>query len=112
MKKTITVCDRCGREIRDGENTVLFTYDHCPECAKKARVLLEGWLCGKQKGPVDWGKAQALRDAGWKLDAIAREVGASKSEVCKKTAAPAPKKRRENEFNETEPAIMRSAELI
>lgn len=61
---------------------------------------------------ADWGKAQALRDAGWSVGAIAKELRTTKDAVHRNTHQPVPKKRYENEWNQDEPPIMKSADLI
>lgn len=112
MIKTVYVCDHCGIEIGQGEETTTFGHDFCPGCLEELTTLIDDWVQAQALRKIDWGKAQALRDAGWTLARIADEVGASKAAVGNHTRPPKKRKKYENEFNSDEPAIMRSAELI
>lgn len=112
MKKTIYYCDRCKTEIPEMGVIRRYSHDLCESCDNEAAELITSWVKrGPQKG-VDWGKAQALRDAGWTLDAIAKEIGSTTGSVCKNTKRPAPKKQFEHESPEDEPAILKSPELV
>lgn len=52
--------------------------------------------------PIDKGKAQALRNAGWSINDIASEMGCSYSAVYNNTTPPPPKKKYAFEFTERE----------
>ena len=65
----------------------------------------------KRKEP-DWGKGQALRNAGWSVGAIAKELKTTQQKVYYHTKKPAPRKHYENEWNRNEPSIMKSNNLI
>lgn len=112
MQKTITVCDKCHKEIT-GEIAIAFGYDFCELCAKEAQRMLLGWIEGKAPEKVpDWGAAQSLRNAGWPAIKIAKELGVSQSAVYDHTHAPAKKKKYPLESDPNEPGICRSPELI
>lgn len=68
MIKTIYVCDRCGSDIGQGEEAAVLGHDLCPDCMEDLGRMVDDWMKVKKK--VDWGKAQALRDAGWSLEQI------------------------------------------
>ncbi len=59
----------------------------------------------KQQKNADWGKAQALRDAGWTVTKISEELGVTKSAVYEHTSKPAQKRRYVNEWAEKEPDL-------
>ena len=65
MKKTIYVCDSCGAES-DEQHAEIFGFDLCPDCADQAAKIVTQFVKSSAKtGKIDWGKAQALQDAGW-----------------------------------------------
>ena len=109
-------------------------WDFCYECMKKIHAFVMGQpedpqepkrfeavldsvdagkkpkktpLKRKKAGPHKWDKdkAQALRDAGWKLTDIAAECGVHESTVRAHTIAPEPKKVYENEWAQHEPDL-------
>jgi len=49
---------------------------------------------------IDYGAAQALRDAGWTVEKIAKELGCSKASIFNNTHPADPKKAKLNEWNE------------
>lgn len=110
MKKTITICDKCGKEVDTGKEIAGF--DLCESCFATAYVILDDWIGGTikkteteeefeelteiveeveeveeaapkstynrrqpEKKRIDWGKACALKKAGWKNSDIADELG-------------------------------------
>ncbi|MBR2999789.1 MAG: helix-turn-helix domain-containing protein [Oscillospiraceae bacterium] len=80
------------------------------EIPEKFDEVLKSVDAGKKKkkaGPHKWdkGKAQALRDAGWKIKDIAAELGVHESTVRAHTIAPEPKKVYENEWAQHEPDL-------
>ena len=110
------------------ENNPFEHWDFCDDClnaihafitdpkAKKEKFekILDSVDAGKKpkpqkpKKPVkDWdkGKAQALRDAGWTIIAIAKELGVSEPTICKHTHPAQPRKERPNEWAEKEPDL-------
>ena len=113
MKKTITICDKCGKEIPEGVSVqIIEGIDICAKCWPKMKAVLLEWLnaetekqtakaaqADKQKAAapkppaVDLGKMQALRDAGWSMEKIAEEMGCDKAFVKEHTHAPEKKKR-------------------
>lgn len=113
MLKTVYVCDHCGIEIGQGEETTTFGHDFCPGCLEELTALIDDWVQAQALRKIDWGKAQALRDAGWTPTQIGEEIGAPRQLVSKHTTPPPKKQKKyENEFNSEAPAIMRSAQLI
>ena len=113
MKKVTYYCDRCKVEIPDGHLTQANEFDLCPDCAANMEILIADWVKrGPQKGFIDWGKAQALRDAGWTLEATAKEIGSTVSSVMRNTKKPKAKKIYEHETAENDPAILKSPELV
>lgn len=111
MKKTIYVCDSCGAES-DEQHAEIFGFDLCPDCADRATKIVTQFVKSSAKtGKIDWGKAQALRDAGWTLEAIAKEIGSTVSTVTRNTVTPKKRKRYEHESAENDPAILKSPEL-
>lgn len=78
----------------------------------KATVWYRLAEMGKDKEEIDWGKGQALRNAGWSVGAIAKELKTTQQKVYYHTKKPAPRKHYENEWNRNEPSIMKSNNLI
>jgi len=83
---------------------------------KKHEEILNSVDAGKKKKPYpgsgptfDVKKAQALRDAGWPLTKIAKEVGVSDVTVAKWTHTPEPKQARPHEWAEHEPVLGKDA---
>lgn len=98
------LCDSCMQEIHEFIKT--------DPKEKKFERILESVDAGKKKKPVkpavkewDKDKAQALRDAGWPLTKIAKEVGVSDVTVGKWTHAPEPKQAKPHEWAEHEPVL-------
>lgn len=127
MKQIIYICDKCKKTV-DIVDVVEFEdgIDFCPECWAKAEEMIKAWARepepaaapepkqekpkaekkpGKKKEEIDWGAAQALRDAGWTITQIAKEIGSSKTMVHENTHKPAKKKRYVNEWAESEPDL-------
>lgn len=117
MKKTITICDKCGKEIAEGKAvTIMDEIDICPKCWPKAQEAIRKWLCqaseemkpksiGQKTANLDIGKMQALRDAGWTIDRIAEEMGCDKAFVKEHTNTPGKKRKYPLEFTENEPIL-------
>lgn len=124
MKKTIIVCDKCGREIPEkAVIQIMDEVDICPKCWPKLKTALMAWLkqntedAKPKKQPieepekpdppadkVDLGKMQALRNSGrWSVKEIAAEMKVSESFVYAHTTAPEKKKTYPNEFNAADP---------
>lgn len=113
MRKVIWVCDKCKAEFASMEEVAtLCDYDLCPECYEAARAAVTEFVTAKSTVRIDWGKAQALRDAGWTLEQIAGEIGSTVSSVCKNTTASKPRKKFEHESAAEEPAILKSPSLV
>lgn len=95
-------CDDCMKAIHE------FITD--PKGGKFERIL-DSVDAGKKKpakaAVKEWDKdkAQALRDAGWPLTKIAKEVGVSDVTVGKWTHAPEPKQAKPHEWAEHEPVL-------
>ena len=108
MIKTITVCDKCGKEILEN-GSQMYGYDLCSKCTEEVEKLVTGWIkpVYKKGTPKKWDKkkAQSLRNAGWRLDDIAKECGVTESTVCKHTVPPQPKKAKPNEWAQSEPDL-------
>ena len=126
-------CDNCMRAINAcirGVKTMLETDEMVLMQEEKFEEILDSVDAGKKKplpneqktlsneqkpqkkkpfpgsGPVfDVKKAQALRDAGWPLTKIAKEVGVSDVTVGKWTHAPEPKQAKPHEWAEHEPVL-------
>ena len=109
MKKTIVICDCCHTEIL-GDVIQAFGYDLCGSCAEACKAAVDQVIGSSKEN--DWGQAQALRDAGWTVADIARRLNTTTKAVYNHTVTPKKKKKFENEFNENEPAIMKSPELV
>ena len=129
MKKTIIVCDKCGREIPEkAVIQIMDEVDICPKCWPKLKTALMAWLKEQEEGKprgrksaekqepeqepakdpdpgkVDLGKMQALRNSGrWSVKEIAAEMKVSESFVYAHTTAPEKKKAYPNEFNAADP---------
>lgn len=110
MQKIVIICDKCKKEIKT-DPAQAFELDFCPACAKAAKDLLADWIQKQPVKPPDYGAAQALRDAGWKVKAIAAELGISENMVYDHTHAPTKKRKYALEFN-TEQDPTRSPELV
>ena len=94
MKKTI--CDKCGKELRDDEAIEMYIdgagnidkeyFDLCPECREKLIDWLAGSCpCKKQAetahvAPAKKKPAKKL-PSGWTVQALAAEMGRSRSHV-------------------------------
>lgn len=105
------LCDECMKAIH-----AFITDQKAKPEPKKFEEVLESIDAGKKPkkakpqkkiGPHKWDKdkAQALRDAGWKLTDIAAECGVHESTVRAHTIAPEPKKVYENEWAQHEPDL-------
>lgn len=110
MIKTIYVCDRCGCDINQGEETAVLGHKLCPDCMEDLGQMVDNWMIVKKK--IDWGKAQALRDAGWPLEQIGAEIGVSKTTVRRHTEPPKERKRYDLEWREQEPGYVKTPALI
>ena len=47
MKKTIVVCDKCGRELLPGEEVVRMDLDLCEECENELLNIVQLWVDGE-----------------------------------------------------------------
>lgn len=112
MKITLYACDRCGMELDPGTERQVLGFDFCPECAEEAIKVLKNWTKAGPDRKVDWGAAQALRDAGWTIEKIAKELGVSNTSVHRNTTRPKAKKTYEHESPESDPAILKSPGLV
>lgn len=107
MRKTVFVCDRCGKVIEkrvisvavavgdvDGDmgefGELGESWDLCHECLEDLRRFMkskstpEPQAKPRRKGPrleLDLGKMAALRNAGWSYDKIADELHVSQGTV-------------------------------
>lgn len=68
--------------------------------------------CIDKKKEPDWGKGQALRNAGWSVGAIARELKTTYQKVYYHTKKPVPRRQFEHEWCEKEPTLMRHNNMI
>lgn len=59
----------------------------------------------EEKGKIDWGKGQALRDAGWTLKQISEELHCSEQTVANHTVVHEKKKPKPFEWAEGEPDL-------
>lgn len=110
MKKTVWVCDRCGKVIEEKVHRIETCFygadsetgdieelcdgaDLCPECYEdlqqflKSKSTPEPQAKPRRKGPrleLDLGKMAALRNAGWSYDKIADELHVSQGTVIKR----------------------------
>lgn len=96
MRKEIIYCDRCGKQI-DGQfwyaellNPKLvedMQFDICTDCM--ANFMTKGVEPApdpdepkpKKSRKIDRGKVWALKDADWKVSAIAGEIGCSEATI-------------------------------
>lgn len=123
---TVGYVAMCAQDIRTGDvsdDNPFEDWDFCDNCMQaihdcikdpksgKFEKILDSVDAGKKK-PVkpavkewDRDKAQALRDAGWPLTKIAKEVGVSDVTVGKWTHAPEPKQVKPHEWAEHEPVL-------
>ena len=106
MRKTVFVCDRCGKVIENNVVSVaigvcpaegdMFEFDEsdgadlCQDCYEDLKQFLkskptpEPQAKPRRKGPrleLDLGKMAALRNAGWSYDKIADELHVSQGTV-------------------------------
>lgn len=106
MRKTVFVCDRCGKVIENNVVSVaigvcpaegdMFEFDEsdgadlCQDCYEDLKQFLkskptpEPQAKPHRKGPrleLDLGKMAALRNAGWSYDKIADELHVSQGTV-------------------------------
>lgn len=109
MQRTIWICDYCHQEIK-GELTQAFGYDLCEECTQTIQTAVNDII--NNTATADYSTAQALRDAGWSVKDIAKELRVPPKNIYNHTTTPKKRKKYENEFNEKEPAIMKSPELV
>lgn len=88
MRKEIIICDKCGKEI-DGDlwcchsNSVDvdYFYDFCMECMDMFVKTDPEPKPKRQPRKIDRGKVWALKDADWKVSAIAGEIGCSEATI-------------------------------
>ena len=110
MRKWIYECDICGSQQETAEGMLDVedrgkVYDVCIDCLKHlvrqyirpdaeevpAAAETEVQPDAAEEKPAketDWGKAQALRDAGWKVGDIAEELHVTKQQVYSHTVTP------------------------
>lgn len=113
MQRIQWMCDRCGGEIPNADDVMMICgYDLCSDCYEAVRAAVTELVVKSKPTRFDWGKAQALRDAGWTLEQIAKELGSTVASVSRNTKASKPRKRYEHETAEAEPAILKSPNLI
>lgn len=98
MRQTTYFCDVCKKMIPSGAHTIE-DMDFCSHCWPKVVQAVREYLPPEK---IDIGKAQALRDAGWKLADIAKELGTSPTTVHRNTHAPEEKTAKEHEWVEQE----------
>ena len=96
MRKEIIYCDKCEREIDGafwfadllkGTEILVGSYDICPDCM--ARFMEPEPKPAPDPEPkskrqprkIDRGKVWALKDADWKVSAIAGEMGCSEATI-------------------------------
>lgn len=88
MQKIIFFCDKCGKQIPDGDLKQALiddAYDLCPDCHAALISFFQDWLSSHvkkkavytKKADIDMGKVHALRNAGWSNDKIGTEFGVS-----------------------------------
>ena len=127
---TVGYVAMCAQDIRTGDvsdDNPFEGWDFCDNCMqaihdcikdpkeKKHEEILNSVDAGKKKpakaAVKEWDKdkAQALRDAGWPLTKIAKEVGVSDVTVAKWTHAPEPKQAKPHEWAEHEPVLGKAA---
>ena len=75
-----------------------------PESKKEEKKVKKASV-KKNKKEIDAGAAQALRDNGWTITRIAKELGCTKTEVNAITHKPPKKRRFANEWAEHEPDL-------
>lgn len=64
MKKTITICDKCQKQIPEGQAVELAgMMDICPKCWPKAKELLLGWIAGQNEKAADQEAGQDKQEA-------------------------------------------------
>ena len=127
---TVGYVAMCAQDIRTGDvsdDNPFEGWDFCDNCMqaihdcikdpkeKNHEEILNSVDAGKKKpakaAVKEWDKdkAQALRDAGWPLTKIAKEVGVSDVTVAKWTHAPEPKQAKPHEWAEHEPVLGKAA---
>lgn len=109
------LCDKCMEEVEcfirtpdawisREDHEVLMTKLATRE--KKYQEILDSVDAGKKNGKRwDVGKAQALRDAGWTLEEIAKEVGVTMKTIYANTTPRKARKKYPNEWAEHEPDL-------
>lgn len=117
-EKHYDVCEKCADKflLPDPEEKELNVTTCCAPAPQKKRIDWDevidsvdagkkeqaaepdGGAKKKQKITFDAGKAQALRDAGWTVKAIAKEMNAHPVTVYKNTHPAAPKKAKPHEW--------------
>ena len=106
------------------EENAFAEWDFCEDCLdsirnfiskltreEKFEKIIESVDEGKKTTKKEWdkGKAQALRNAGWTLVDIAKEVGVTEATKSKNTTPAQPKKAKPNEWASAEPDLDQDA---
>lgn len=103
MKKIVTICDKCGKQIDDAYVTLKYGTDepleYCEACGKRLRTALSAFLNIKsdpepegepkplprpkktERAKLDMPKVFALRKAGWTWQKIGDEFGVTDSTI-------------------------------
>lgn len=96
MRTELVYCDKCGRRIDGafwfadlikGTEILVGNYDICPDCmdrfmdASPEPAPDPDEPKPKKTRKIDRGKVWALRDADWKVSAIAGEMGCSEATI-------------------------------
>ena len=65
MKKTIIVCDKCGREIPENATIqIMEEVDICPKCWPKMKTALMAWLKEREDTKTGGKKPVEKKESG------------------------------------------------